>query len=309
MTTEVWLTYGLSASGKSTWAKAQDGLVRISMDDVRATLGCPSGSPKWTRDFEGMAFKVMLGMAKEVARQGHGIILDNTHLSPSMPTQIAKAFRQQDVVFKVKDFTHVSKDECARRDALRPDGVRVGAEVINRQEKTRRTAKLQGKPFVLTEEWLNGFRLNVTPWRPGQHILDKPKAVIFDVDGTLTLGPVYRSPYDTTRVLTDPPRRQVIDLAQMFKRNGYQVLVCSGRSSVCRADTAAWLVKHQVPFDRIWMREAGDTRSDDIVKLEIFDHNIRDHYNVEQVFDDRDQVVSLWRKLGLQCNQVAEGAF
>jgi hypothetical protein len=57
------------------------------------------------------------------------------------------------------------------------------------------------------------------------------------------------------------------------------------------------------------MRPAGDSRRDAIVKQEIFDTEVRDRWRVVGVFDDRRQVVRMWRALGLTVFQVAEGDF
>jgi len=61
--------------------------------------------------------------------------------------------------------------------------------------------------------------------------------------------------------------------------------------------------------DALLMRAAGDSRRDSIVKREIFDARIRDVWQVKGVLDDRDQVVRMWRALGLTCVQVAPGDF
>lgn len=46
------------------------------------------------------------------------------------------------------------------------------------------------------------------------------------------------------------------------------------------------------------------------VKRELFDKYVRDRYNIVGVFDDRDQVVHMWRKqLGLTVLQVDYGNF
>lgn len=37
--------------------------------------------------------------------------------------------------------------------------------------------------------------------------------------------------------------------------------------------------------------------------------NIKDKYNVLGIFDDRQQVVDMWRSLGLKCFQVEPGNF
>jgi hypothetical protein len=57
------------------------------------------------------------------------------------------------------------------------------------------------------------------------------------------------------------------------------------------------------------MRPAADSRKDSIVKAELFWEHVAPHWNVRGVIDDRDQVVAMWRALGLMCAQVAPGDF
>lgn len=57
------------------------------------------------------------------------------------------------------------------------------------------------------------------------------------------------------------------------------------------------------------MRPEGDKRKDSIVKAELFDKHIKDNYAVDFVLDDRNQVVKMWRDMGLKCLQVAPGEF
>ena len=45
------------------------------------------------------------------------------------------------------------------------------------------------------------------------------------------------------------------------------------------------------------------------MKAEIFEREIRHRWAVTGVFDDRAQVVRMWRALGLTVFQVAEGNF
>jgi len=64
-----------------------------------------------------------------------------------------------------------------------------------------------------------------------------------------------------------------------------------------------------VAYEGLFMRATGDQRRDHIVKEEIFDREIRGRYHVVGVFDDRAQVVRMWRSLGPTVFQVAEGNF
>jgi len=57
------------------------------------------------------------------------------------------------------------------------------------------------------------------------------------------------------------------------------------------------------------MRETGSTEKDAIIKERIFRKEIEPKYDVKFILDDRDQVVKMWRSIGLKCLQVAEGAF
>lgn len=47
------------------------------------------------------------------------------------------------------------------------------------------------------------------------------------------------------------------------------------------------------------MRTNNDNRSDEIVKRELYEKNIKNKYNVRFVVDDRPKVVRMWRSLSL----------
>lgn len=44
-------------------------------------------------------------------------------------------------------------------------------------------------------------------------------------------------------------------------------------------------------------------------KLDLFNEYVRENCDVQYVFDDRQQVVDMWRSLGLTVMQVAPGDF
>ena len=83
----------------------------------------------------------------------------------------------------------------------------------------------------------------------------------------------------------------------------------SGRDGECEDITREWLRANKVPYDYLYMREAGNNEKDYVIKKRIFDEHIRDRFNVLFVLDDRDRIVEMWRSLGLTCLQVAEGNF
>ena len=139
-----------------------------------------------------------------------------------------------------------------------------------------------------------------------------PSAIICDIDGTIALRGDSRSPYDYSRVLADRPNTPIIDLVRMLGENTHLIFV-SGRDDSCREDTKQWLVDHlDIPYPdnvELYMRKTGDNRKDAIVKQEIFETHIAPAWNVLYVLDDRNQVVDMWRALGLTVLQVADGDY
>lgn len=90
------------------------------------------------------------------------------------------------------------------------------------------------------------------------------------------------------------------------------ILLVSGRPDTYRDQTIAWLTKFNIPWNGLFMRKAGDYRKDCIVKREIFENELLPMSESGTSFlciDDRNQVVEMWRSLGLQCWQVAPGDF
>ena len=137
---------------------------------------------------------------------------------------------------------------------------------------------------------------------------EKQLAIICDIDGTLAHHSE-RSPYDYSRVGEDTVDVDIRDLVYVMNEIGTKILLISGREDSCEEATKQWLQVNLAPHHELFMRKSGDHRKDSIVKREIFDEYIRDNYLVRFVLDDRDQVVKMWRDLGLKCLQVAEGNF
>jgi hypothetical protein len=137
-----------------------------------------------------------------------------------------------------------------------------------------------------------------------------PVAWIVDIDGTLALHSS-RDPYDWRRAHTDEPNLPVVLAVQALAAhpNVSAIIAISGREEKARGVTAAWLTECGVPYDELLMRADGDYRSDEVIKEEIYREQLQHRYSIAGVIDDRDRVVRMWRRIGLVCFQVAEGAF
>jgi predicted kinase len=294
------ITRGLPASGKTTWAKQQRDLVRINRDDLRRML---HGGPR-DGELRGRA-EVEVTVAQRAAvesllRAGRGVVCDDTNLRSRVVRELAEVALRCGATWQVRDFTDVPLEECLRRDALREGDARVGDEVI----RGMHDRYLAGRtlPLPLPQVAQDVAKAYEPP-------ADAPEAVLVDIDGTVALFNG-RNPYDMTRVHEDLPNVAVITAVRAMHAAGHRIVYCSGRTDDCRTATERWLETHVgVPYDALHMRVTGDGRRDSVVKAEIFDREIRARYRVVGVFDDRAQVVRMWRELGLTVFQVAEGNF
>jgi predicted kinase len=289
------ITRGLPASGKTTWAKAQPNLVRVNRDDLRRML---HGGP------QGGRAEVDVTLAQRAAieallRDGADVVCDDTNLRSRVVRELAEVALRAGATWQVRDFTDVPVDECIRRDALREGDAHVGEDVIRGMHLRYLAGKVLPLPIPVFD--LVGVRYEAP--------LDVPSAVLVDIDGTVALinG---RSPYDVTRVHEDLPNLPVIAAVRAMHAAGHRIVFCSGRTDDCRDATQNWIATHVgVPYEGLFMRVTGDSRRDSVIKREIFDREIRTRYQIVGVFDDRDQVVRMWRALGLTVFQVAEGNF
>jgi predicted kinase len=297
--TRLLITRGLPASGKTTFARRlQPGVVRVNRDDLRRML---HGRRLFTQWAEGQVSRAQRAAVEALLGAHADVVVDDTNLRAKTVRDWAELAARYSATFEVHDFTDVPLDECLRRDAGRPGEERVGEEGIRRMH----ARYLAGRRLPLPVPY-------VAPGGPGTVYdppAELPAAVLVDVDGTVALlnG---RSPYDWSRVGDDVPNPAVIAAVRAMHAAGNAILFCSGRDAVCRAETQAWLELHVgVPYAGLFLRPEGDRRRDAVVKREIFDTEIRDRWRIVGVFDDRRQVVRMWRALGLTVFQVAEGDF
>lgn len=309
------ITRGLPASGKSTRARewvAEDPVrrARVNRDDMRR-MAHDSLYIQQSEDTVGTerAIQAMRdAIITSLLKRNIDVVCDDTNL----PQRAARDLRRLAILagaeFEVWDMTDVTLETCLYRNTTRSAREFVPEDRI--QEMWDKFVRpLKGKPFPFPEEPTSADSdAEVVPYVP---VPGAPRAVMVDVDGTIALM-VGRSPYDATRVHEDQPNQPVIEAVKLFIAARYQVIFCSGRSDECFAETVAWISKEFPELGNdiiLWMRKAGDGRKDSIVKSELFDQHIRNRWDVRYVFDDRDQVVDMWRDMGLVVFQVAAGKF
>jgi len=108
----------------------------------------------------------------------------------------------------------------------------------------------------------------------------------------------------------DEPIPEVIQVAKALGGIAH-IMLLSGRSDEVRSQTLDWLDELSIPCTALYMREHGDHREDSVVKGEMID-DLRKQWPNEHImgiFEDRKQVVDMYRAKGLRVFQVAEGNF
>ncbi len=151
--------------------------------------------------------------------------------------------------------------------------------------------------------------------------MNKKTTVIFDLDGTLALvdkrREIAKKPngkinfdifYDPQYIELDEPNSFVIELAKMYKRDGYEIVIVSGRSDRTKEATERWLEKYGILYDQMIMRKRKNFTPDNELKERWLEKYL-DRDDIRVVVDDRQRVVDMWRRNGLDVFQVANGNF
>jgi phosphoglycolate phosphatase-like HAD superfamily hydrolase len=109
----------------------------------------------------------------------------------------------------------------------------------------------------------------------------------------------------------DEPIFEVITVARALAKAGHTLIYSTGRAESSRLITAKWLEKYRIPIGLLYMRKTGDHREDNVVKGELFDQILKIYKQEEigGVFEDREQVVQMYRARGVRVFQVAPGKF
>lgn len=280
---------GLPGSGKTTWARTQKAK-RVNKDDLRAMLD----NGVWSKDNEKLILSIrnylLLVLMQE---RKYDVICDDTNLAPKHEAKLRELAEQKQYDFVIKDFTDVPLEECIKRDQKRPNY--VGEKVIKSMYDTFLKEKGHVAQYPISED---------LPW-----------CVIVDIDGTLA-HMTGRSPFEWDRVDEDAVDETVKAIVVKYANKTVMddmpenyIVVMSGRDEGCRPQTTKWLQDNNIPYDELHMRPAGDMRKDAVVKKELFDKWIKNRYNVRFVLDDRNQVVKMWREMGLKVLQCADGDF
>lgn len=302
------ITRGYPASGKTTraleWVNEDPTKrVRVNRDDLRQTLfGKVVGVDEKTVTIAQRA------AVEALLKAGKDVVCDDTNLrlrSAREWNDLAVKHGHKFLVWDVK----TDVETCVQRNMERTiqGGRYVPEEVI--RDFAKRYPFKNWQAVKPTERTHSSPPAKVVP----NPLL--PPAIIVDLDGTLAKNVTGREFYGEglKHVYDDEVNHTLNDMIEdLAQARAAQVIFMSGRNEFARDETVRWLWNkaYWEPDEYLlYMRGDNDMRKDYMVKAELFDKHVRDQYNVLLCFDDRDQIVRLWRDMGLTCFQVADGAF
>lgn len=274
---------GLPASGKTTYAKqlVDKGWVRVNKDDLRAMLH----NSKFSKSNEAFILSLRDEIIIRALVNGNNVVVDDTNLDPKHACQF-QSIAQEFMADYEEKFFDTDIMTCIERNKNRENSV----------------------PEKVIYDMYSRYLMPKLPYTV-PYDDTKEECIIVDVDGTLSHISDGRSPYDASRASNDVLDDAVSSIVAMGYQNGYKVIVLTGREAKNREVTENWLIENGVPFDELYTRADGDYRKDAIVKQELYETHIKNRFNVKFVLDDRNQVVDMWREIGLKCLQVQPGDF
>lgn len=139
----------------------------------------------------------------------------------------------------------------------------------------------------------------------------KPKAVIWDLDGTLSDDRARAHYVEVEKgkkrdwisyfdaIDSDPPIAASIELLQALRAFGLRIIYLTGRPEYTRLKTQRWLKANGLDeFDQLLMRPHGERRHAGEFKLEVV-RGLRDRYELVCAFEDRIDVADHLRRGGL----------
>lgn len=286
---------GLPGSGKSTWAaefvlsEAPGKASRVNQDLLRVMLHLDRFWGGKTEPIIQAARNELISLA--MSRGVEVVISDDTNFHPDCEKDFRRLCENYGYQFIIRDFTDIPIEECIKRDLKRTAS--VGEQVIRK----------------MYNKWFPQNKSTPPVWKS-----NLPSCVMVDIDGTVALMDG-RSPYDFTKYHLDKPNPHVVRLVQDLAHHGENIVFCSGRDDTYSEETISWLREYVITPQHLYMRPAGRVDEggrkvkDSIVKQELYEKYIAPNWNVRFVLDDRNQVVDMWRNLGLTVLQVADGAF
>ncbi len=289
---------GVPASSKSTQAKEfllkNPKWIRVNRDSFREML---RNEQQCENTIESMITEMSYCAIDSALSRKLNIIIDNTNLKRKYIDAIVEYVKYRaDVEFQIFD---ISLEKAIERDAFRDK--KVGEVVIKRM--------YQEYMDLMSSFNYSFLNKKTFIYKDPEFDVTLPKAVMIDLDGTLCHANGKRGYFDWLKVDRDDMDEVLFETYKLYKDAGYVIIICTGRDEEARPATELWLNSYGIEYDMLLMRSKGLMDKDIKVKKALWEDNVKGKYNVRCVFEDRQQVVDMWRENGLKVFQVSRGEY
>jgi predicted kinase len=316
----IWVLYGIPASGKDTWARLEmdrnpGKYKRVNKDLLRLMLD----NDKFDFKNEKFILKMRDRIVESALNGGYDVILADTNfpIGGRHYKRMCEIAQRVGNVRVIGKFFDVSLKEALKRNT-NSDRNPVPEDVIKKMYDKHVKGGSTGCEDLFFQ------KTEKIPYNK-----DLPDCVIFDIDGTLAHMNSRRGPFEWDKVDDDDVDTNIKILNNILNSyknywekylnvygkslneglNDIKIFIFTGRDGFAKERTKDWLEYNEIYYDKLHIKGENDNRKDTIVKKEMYDENIKDKYNVICIFDDRDQIVQMWRDMGLTVCQVANGDF
>jgi acid phosphatase class B len=101
----------------------------------------------------------------------------------------------------------------------------------------------------------------------------------------------------------DKPNHPMIDLAKKYKKDGFEVIILTGRPDSVRDITKEWLDKYGIEYDQLIMRNwENNFLKAPIYKKKMYETIIKS--DVFCAYDDEEEIIQMWNSLGITAFKV-----
>lgn len=140
--------------------------------------------------------------------------------------------------------------------------------------------------------------------------------IIIDIDDTLSLagerfklatksdGKInWDIAHDPELVKKDKPNLPMVDLAKRYKKDGFKIVILTGRPDTIKEVTENWLYDNGIEYDELYMR----VKQEYYTKAYTFKKKIYEIYIKDDVlcaYDDDEKIIQMWNELGIPAFKV-----
>lgn len=139
----------------------------------------------------------------------------------------------------------------------------------------------------------------------------KPKADVFDLDGTLAdlkdaeAHHKKRHKGFAEEAEEAPTIKKNVKKLKKAEKKGKDVVILTARSAEYRKETEKWLGKNDIHVNKLVMRPKGDAKTPDAkIKEQLYKKDIKNDYKVKKAYDDKSKNVKMLKKEGVDAKKV-----